>query len=528
MKISKRSFLPTLFQNANRFEPEARMIKLECLNLAKSAQLKPAELQQYHDCLLFMMAHPQDEKLTKLCEQELQRLTAGLKKAKASIIDALENSGLPYTKIVTRFSHDLLEWLLLHKDYKLQLDYARDNEDLFSTLLRFTLPSAERELCSVGYSNNELLEALHIKTSQFTSFISEQVSGLEHSPQLKDYVFDLLEPELSVSSNHAAFSRSYNRFLKSPIFYHGEILKRFDHMVLLNMALPPATAFSADEKQQLIKSIKDSLTLMARETDPATYLDEKAVYYYQLERGIAIAIYGMKANRQMAFESYIGYTLFKNGFPAAYGGSWVFGRRALFGMNIFESFRGGESGYMMCQLLRVYRQAFGVSAFEVEPYQFGKNNPDGIASGAFWFYYRYGFRPIDKKLTALALAESKKIAEKKGYHSSYKTLEKFTESYISLDFEPTNQVIVAEWTEMITNFIAKQFGGNRAKALKHALLDFTAPTSSSNAVKEYALLAAALNCKEGSKYELLQRIAEAKQTNVFEYQNLLLRFFEMK
>ena len=66
-------------------------------------------------------------------------------------------------------------------------------------------------------------------------------------------------------------------------------------------------------------------------------------------------------------------------------------------MNIFEPYRGGESGFMMCQVLRVYRQRFGVRFFEVDATQFGLDNPDGIASGAFWFYYRHGFRPLDAR-----------------------------------------------------------------------------------------------------------------------------------
>ena len=93
----------------------------------------------------------------------------------------------------------------------------------------------------------------------------------------------------------------------------------------------------------------------------------------------------------------------KHGFPAAYGGSWILGRRANFGMNIFEPYRGGESGMMMCQVLRAYRQAFRADYFEVDAHQFGLDNPDGIASGAFWFYHRHGFRPTDADLAALAL-----------------------------------------------------------------------------------------------------------------------------
>lgn len=155
------------------------------------------------------------------------------------------------------------------------------------------------------------------------------------------------------------------------------------------------------------------MALTDRETDPITYMDTNQVWLYEMNRGISIAIYGMYPDRQLPLQSYIGYTLFKNGIPAAYGGAWLFGKRADFGINIFEPFRGGESGYIMCELLRLYRSVFNISYFEVEPYQYGLDNPDGIATGAFWFYYRFGFRPLSKELAKIAAAEYSKISTDK-------------------------------------------------------------------------------------------------------------------
>ncbi|MBK9983286.1 MAG: hypothetical protein IPP15_12935 [Saprospiraceae bacterium] len=70
-------------------------------------------------------------------------------------------------------------------------------------------------------------------------------------------------------------------------------------------------------------------------------------------------------------------------------------RKSEFWNKIFSNpFRNGESAFILAQLLRVYKHVFKLSYFEVEPYQFGLDNPEGIASGAFWFYYRFGFRPL--------------------------------------------------------------------------------------------------------------------------------------
>ena len=42
--------------------------------------------------------------------------------------------------------------------------------------------------------------------------------------------------------------------------------------------------------------------------------------------------------------------------------------------------------------------------FVVKPYQFGKGNPEGLKSGAFWFYYRLGFRPVRDDIREQAAA----------------------------------------------------------------------------------------------------------------------------
>ena len=123
----------------------------------------------------------------------------------------------------------------------------------------------------------------------------------------------------------------------------------------------------------------------------------------------------MPAQRQLALESYVGFTLFKNGLAAAYGGAWLLGPRAAFGMNIFEPYRGGESGFMMCQVLRTYRQLFGASCFEVDAHQFGLDNPDGITTAAFSFYYRLGFRPLDPTLRAVAELQRQKMRRQPSY-----------------------------------------------------------------------------------------------------------------
>ena len=166
----------------------------------------------------------------------------------------------------------------------------------------------------------------------------------------------------------------------------------------------------------------------------------------------------MLPERRLPLESYIGFMMFKNGYPMAYGGGWLFGKRSLLGINIFEAFRGGESAFVFAQLLRTYKNAFGADYFEVEPYQFGKDNPEGLQSGAFWFYYRFGFRPVDEALNKLATEESKRIQSEKGYRSPISTLKLFTKSNVCVNFSGNQKPInPSEISKYISVQIVKQF-----------------------------------------------------------------------
>ena len=153
------------------------------------------------------------------------------------------------------------------------------------------------------------------------------------------------------------------------MFLQPDLLRKFDPMAVMNERLPTPRRMTDDQRADTIQVLKNTMALTRRETDPATYLDPTTLRVYDLARGLTCAIFGMTPDRQLQLESYVSFTLFKNGFPVAYGGSWIMGERAAFGMNIFEPFRGGESGFMMCQVLRTYRQTFGVRYFEVDAHQ---------------------------------------------------------------------------------------------------------------------------------------------------------------
>jgi len=488
-------------------------------------------LIEYHNLLLFIIAHPSNVQTLNLAESELKRLAATFKKTSKKELLKFENSGLPFTKTLSVFSHDLLKWLYENKHISLSIDSFYNSTISLNDALQCTLPSLEKEIAGIGYNTNELFKALKLRKEERFFFLIKEFEKLNGQPFIKDYFFNGLSMYVKLQPANAKFSKAYNRIAITGHYFHSDNLKQFNQVELLNRKLPAQKGMSKPFFKEVIDVIKNSLTLLQRETDPVTYMDVRSFRLYELERGISIAIYGMTADRQLPLESYVGYTLFKNGLPAAYGGGWVFGKRTLFGINIFEPYRGGESGYMMCQLLRVYRQAFAVDYFEVEPYQYGLGNPEGISSGAYWFYYRFGFRSLDKELNQLSLNEFEKIQAGKGYRSSAETLTRFTESNVALKMGKTIPLTVAEVREKVTDLISKKHNGNRIEAEKDLMENFLKKISKQRVLSkeqkkvlsEIAFFGEAMKFSSPTKIKVMHEMILAKPFDLYKYQELLVK-----
>lgn len=525
-QISRLEKLNTQFDALSLSQKKSLLIELALTKLPSSKLLL-----RYFDALLFSVAHAPDQNLLSLAEKEILRVTAFLKKNKNKLPKEFINSGLPHCDLNTGFSYDFTKWLSRHPDISVQLNGFPNPQFDLNSSLKLTLPSLERYETTAGNDNDALMHELKVDPKHQLEFLLSETGKVE-LPYFKDHLWEGIDPYVKIAPRNSSFSKNEIRLSVAGYYFHSDLLKRFDHAVLFESALPLPRKLNDQDRQLAVDTIKNTMAVTARETDPATYMDENTLRIYDLERGISVAIYGMIAERQLPLESYVGFTLFKNGLPASYGGAWVFGKRSNFGINVFESFRGGESGYIMCQLLRVYRQVFGITYFEVEPYQYGLDNPEGIESGAFWFYYRFGFRPVDKKLRALADKEFAKIKANKNYRSSKKTLLQFTQSNIELRFEKKIPTGVYDITPKIKKLIQKQYNGNRARAEKDAVMRFKIKTQwvkplntdTQQVMNEVALWAEALDINDAQKLKIMCSMIHAKPLDLYGYQSLLLSF----
>lgn len=448
-----------------------KQLLIDCANIKLSSK---KNIEQYHNCLIFLLGYPENEELFLLAQKEMERLCTSVKKLPKHSKDQLDRTGIAFTQTQAANSYTLIKWLL--KQYPGQLSlHSFDETGIHpKEILRHSLSEMEFELafnekltplkwseaCCGSKNKNEIL-----------AWLIYHFERINASDLIKDQLFESLKIYIFIIPTNKNLSKGFGNFELHKNYYHATgLLKRFDEKEIINKKLSAPKKLSESEKNTVIEKTRVALFLLNRETEPVIYCNGDGLLFYELDHGLSIALFSILPERRLPLESYIGFMMFKNGFPMAYGGGWLFGNRSLLGINIFEGFRGGESAFVFCQLLRTYKQNFGANYFEVEPYQFGKNNPEGLKSGAFWFYYRFGFRPLDNELKKLAFKEAEKIQNTKGYRTSIETLKQFTNSNLAVNFNneqlPLNPSNISEY---ISNQINLRFKGDRTAAEKYCL-----------------------------------------------------------
>ena len=471
--------LTQLRQLSNQFSTEAEQQKNYLLQqLAGINFTTPKELITYHEILLFMVAYPQSSTLHKTTRAELKRVAQisaaiqnGNNTAKA---EQLVRTGIAGTDTRANFSLTLCRHLLQLYGDAVQLYSCEGDEAWSKEILRCTLPIAESEQLNDSSVTLEswLLQYKKDTGKNALALLIALLDSLTVSAAIKEQLFDALKIFVSITLDDAVPSRTNLSILNTPAFYHKkELSKKVDALQLIKEPLREKVALTKAEKEKLVSAARASLFLLNRETDTITFTNINTIEQYNTGKGISIVLFELEPNRRLAFETYAGYMAFKNGIPVAYGGAWPFGHTAKIGLNIYEPFRGGESAHLFCQLMRVYHHRFGVKEFTVEPYQMGHGNKEGLLSGAFWFYYRMGFRPVEEKIARLAAEEQQKITTQKGYRTPLNTMKKLVAGNAALIIEPLpdnalTQAHLSSLSNKVSEYINRSYKGDRQKAVE--------------------------------------------------------------
>lgn len=434
----------------------------------------PGVLKKMHDECLFQCAFPSDKAMQANVKKALEQISTITNRfyqnGNTAKQQAMMASGIANTELFCSYSSTIARWLVQKFPGSVELGGSDAPVETVRNILQALLPVVEYEKSSQGEgtlpARIKFISGLRHPGAQLNWLL--QLFNDSHLPELvKEELYNQLKVFVRWKLDNGNYSRTFLEWPVKTGFYQSDFIKQVNTAELVKQKLSAPVQLKPAEKTALLDTMKASLAFLYRETDPVTYGDINELELFDMGRGLQIALIGMKKERRLALETYIGFMAFKNGIPVSYGGGWMWGNRCKIGVNIYPAFRKGESAWLFCQVMRLYYQHYGMRYFSVKPYQFGKGNPEGIKSGAFWFYYKLGFRSANKSINETAAAEWNKIAADKKYRTPAKLLQQFTKAPLEIKLGnsifPSNDA--GQVSAAISKYINNQFNGNRKEAI---------------------------------------------------------------
>lgn len=425
---------------------------------------------ELHDTFLFLLAYPANARERQLAESGLSVLKKHIRQIMLTGTRRdqllLSGSGLPGTLLSCQFSLPITRWLTEKFPAAVSYDSAAGDARAGAAVLHQLFPRIEYACTTQG--NRTLDVRLRSLTGKRDPLIPllEAFKQRVGDESLQEILFDNLQLFTSWELNDPVFNRTDLRGIHLPVHYHKKMIRKPGAARPITEKIPDEVILTPAQKQHLLDAARASLAFYTRETEPITLAEVRNTRLFNCGRGLAIALFGIKKERRLSLESYIGYMAFKNNIPVAYGGGWIFGERCKIGLNIYPPFRKGESALLFARLLTLYSQVYGVRRFVVTPYQFGKGNTEGLESAAFWFYYKLGFRPQDESIAKLAEEEFQS-----GRKSDIALLKRFTASNMERCLDPRlpNDIDPEAISRRITEMIIRRFEGDRREAIRSGI-----------------------------------------------------------
>jgi len=455
--------LSQLFSLRNQYGEKITTQKLNLLTTLSKGKLKTKKaIQLWYENLLFLLAYPDNRSVYQLASLALEQLE-GYIQSHENIKTRLFNSGITNTRLCAAFGFEIVKWLRKKYPNDVSLSSFEADEGTIQSILSAVMPKVESEILQDG--NSDWKSWLKFKKGK--DMLDKLIAIFDESdtrPEVKDELWSAIGINVEINfSSHLSLPPS----LITPYYHHSLVRKK--SVLKSNDIKATKVVLTESQAERVIECGRMILVRHLREIDPISFTVVPLVTYYRLPRGLSIALMGMIPERRHPIDSYMGYVVFKNGLPVAYAGSWILFDSGRIGLNIFPAYRGGESQYIFQQVLKLHGTVYHLNRFTVDPYQIGKDNSDGIKSGAFWTYYHAGFRPIRQQQKQISETEASKIKSTKGYRTPTAILEKLADSRMEIVLKKTAVTFDATDISLVYARILKEQWNNDRKLAEGVL-----------------------------------------------------------
>jgi len=465
----------------NAYGGDAAARKLALLEALEGRTFPGARaVERVHEFLCYLRAYPDNSAALERTERLLAGFSsrADLRRHRAALAD----TGIAGTATHYVFFWFTAQWLARRWPDRLKIDWKafdRKSRAELEGLLHLILPYAETPaIDGADIPLRSFLAALKGPSETDAAFLVRRFETIHPSPFGRETLYERIGIPLVLAPGPDTPSRTLAKHESRPPVFQTRPLDRSRPVLRGEIMKPPRAVRSVPpaEAARLIDLAREAMVTRARDLDNFIHADRRDVRVFEYEDGLSFACYGLTPERRLLLESVYGMLTLKNGVPIGYVlASGLFGSSEVM-YNVFETFRGGESARIYGRVLSMARVLFGADTFAIDPFQLGHANPEGQKSGAFWFYYKLGFRPVAPKALALVGEELRRLAANPGERTSPRMLHRLAAEYMFLHTsrrrpDVLGQVPLGDVGMRISRLLAARGGADRERAVRECSRD---------------------------------------------------------
>jgi hypothetical protein len=425
-----------------------------------------AAVRELHERLCFLHAYPDSPAVFAQVSRMLA--TFGRRPDLGRHRKALVDSGIRGTDIYYRFGAPTARWLARRWGAQLSVDWDEVDEEKVARHLTLLALDAE----SPGQDEPPLegrawLDRLRGRGTD-AAFLVSRLAKLDASPAVRDHFHDELGLMLRLEPGRDTPTRSGARDSRARLtLKHGPL--RRDRPDLRAEALRPPRSIrpvGPRDGDRLVDLAREAMVTRSRDLDAFAGASPRDVRIADCGDGLEFVCLGVAPPARLLLEAVYGYLVLQNGVPIGYAlASALFGSSEI-AFNVFETFRGAEAAWAYGRFLGVVRAMFGTDTFTIFPYQLGHGNEEGIESGAWWFYYKLGYRPREAATLRLAGRELGRMRRRPAYRSGPATLRRLAQTNVFFELGPDRDDVIGVLPIdrvglAVTDAVARRFGSDR-------------------------------------------------------------------
>jgi hypothetical protein len=375
-------------------------------------------------------------------------------------------SGIAGSSVIDTFSFYIVRELVKRFESQVEIywEWFENENRLAETWPRFMPLLEEDAQVEANVPYREWLDAARGARTEL-SWLVERFDELPMSDKEKAELYDSQQIYVRWTPRFPA-TRTGMRSATQSFFYHdGPFVQRRDVRLKdeFDAPPPPMRKLSLTDGQKAIDLARDASTIRYRELYGFTHADPRHVYGVELGRGVQLFVTGLSPGKRLPLRASHAAMFFKNDVPIGYFEGLSLFERMESGLNLYYTFREGETAWLYARILNVMHHLTGVTSFSIDPYQIGYQNEEGIESGAFWFYRKLGFRPTQPAVLQLVEKEEQQIATRKDYRTPARTLRKLAESPMIFELD---QRRAGDWDEFHVRKIGLRRQGLKFESLE--------------------------------------------------------------